>query len=156
MTMVCACAVQQGPAEAPPVAPSVAESVALRGAWEDPAGYHRITDQMWIRNWGGAVYHIRSYDNEGQYLLAFNDEANPYDPARFSRIDWVADAEGDLWYCFTAWAAPRLADAAQVVRGDDSDPGARGCGGSSWSRLVRRVRVSSNAHDSGGAGAATR
>lgn len=77
----------------------------------------------------------------GQYLIARNDEGNPGDVGRWTRIDWapLSGMAPYTWaFCLSAYdaATAGAAEATQTARRDNLRTG---CGGFPFSRM-KRVR----------------
>jgi len=97
---------------------------------DDFMGTHQVTDELWTQ--GDYVFHIQSFDNEADYLIAQNDAGNEYNPELWSRFDWHEEAS-QLYYCQSAFDAPSAAEAegASANTGDLM----AGCGDFAWSTL---------------------
>ncbi|HEY5957204.1 MAG TPA: hypothetical protein VIV60_11645 [Polyangiaceae bacterium] len=102
-------------------------------------GSHVITAAAWVMGGQGAsTFHLLVLSNAQRYLIAENDAANPYNPSKFSRFDWLSDETGALYYCQTAYAAESAAAALAVPAAVESDL-AKGCAGFPWTKLVPAV-----------------
>jgi len=116
------------------------DPLEIIGEYDDAWGTaHLITADSWSQEYGGSVslFAIDSYDNDGDYLVAQNDEANDWSPGLWSRFDWT-DFSGDLYFCQTAYDAASADDALATPAADATDPTTSGCGGFSWSQLIGR------------------
>jgi hypothetical protein len=92
-----------------------------------------VTATEWSDSYGD-VFHIRSYSNEQDFLLAQNDPANPYNGGLYSRFDWTT-FNSDLYYCQSVYDAPDIAT-AEAGSADRTNPPASGCGGFNWTNLT--------------------
>ncbi|MEZ4318961.1 MAG: hypothetical protein R3F61_15710 [Myxococcota bacterium] len=97
-------------------------------------GAHTITADTWTMD-GAGVFHITTFDNDADFLIAQNDANNEYNPDLWSRMDWF-DAGTTLWFCQSAFDAATEADALATAAADPSDPATTGCGGFSWTQLT--------------------
>ncbi len=111
----------------------------IAGTYLDEWGTdHTITDDTWTMDFGGgmsSVFHVLSYDNDADFLVAQNDAQNDYNPGLYSRFDWTM-AMGSLWYCQTVFDAMTAADAENAPAADPTDPSTGGCGGFPWTNLT--------------------
>lgn len=110
----------------------------IAGSWIDDYGMaHEITESAWSQESTGfsALFHVESFDNDADFLVAQNDAANDYNADLFSRFDWVEDGDGQLWYCQGVFDAATAADAESAPAPDRADPATTGCGGFPWSKL---------------------
>ncbi|RMG98097.1 MAG: hypothetical protein D6705_06695 [Deltaproteobacteria bacterium] len=111
----------------------------IAGMYVDEWGTsHDIDESTWTMDFGGgtpAVFHVLSYDNDADFLVARNDDANDYNPGLYSRFDWTY-AMGALWYCQTVFDAPTAQDAENAPPADATDPSTGGCGGFAWTNLT--------------------
>ncbi len=120
------------------VAPLAAQAPdQLLGRFEDDYGSrHEVSDSLW-RHGSSAHYRIVRWDSAGRFLIAHNDAANPSDPGRWTRIDWMP-LEGMTPYawafCMSAYDAPTADAAARVTVADRSTP-RTGCNGFPFTRL---------------------
>ena len=111
-------------------------ALSINGDWNDGwGGVHNINAFTWTS--GTSTFAITQADEAAGSLVAQNGAANPWSPGLWSRFDWVWDAEGQLWYCQTAYDAPDEAAALATPAADDTDPSSGGCGGFSWTGMVR-------------------
>lgn len=101
---------------------------------------HTITEIDWttISEFGTAIHHIDSYDNETDTLIAQADASNDFNPEAWGKFQWTWDGNGDLWYCQIVFDAATPQDAAAGPDADPSDPANGGCGGFPWSALTPR------------------
>jgi hypothetical protein len=117
-----------------------AEDLAIAGAYLDAFGSdHVITNELWTQTYPGAEplpFHITSYDNVEQVVIAQNDETSAYSPGLWSRFDWTDGPDGHLYYCQAVFDAPTEAAAEATARPDDADPASTGCGGFAWTDLT--------------------
>jgi len=115
------------------------EEIEIAGSYDDSYGGEVVITTSGIESIGidiGSIgiYHFSSVDNEGNFAIARNDEANTYNPCMWSRFDWTTDG-GDLYYCQSAFDAADEQTAAKVPAGDAEDL-ETGCGGFAWSKLT--------------------
>ena len=111
----------------------------IEGSYTDQyAGSHTITATTWEQAYDGSMpstFTFVSVDNEGDYLIAQNGEANEYFPSLWSRFDWYFDGE-DTWYCQTVYDGGTREVAEMAEKPDTSNPSEAGCGQSNWSQLI--------------------
>jgi len=114
---------------------------ALLGAFQDDYGIqYAITPSRWQQGTNTA-YHIVRWDSAGQSVIAKNDDANPSDGGKWTRIDWVQldDMAPYLWaYCLTVYAAASQEEAEAAEPAQRATPRA-GCNGFPFSRMRRTV-----------------
>ncbi len=99
-------------------------------------GEHTVTCASW--SMGGATegrFELLRLSNAERFLIAENADTNAYFPGAFSRFDWTRDAEGQLYFCQTAYDAASFEAALETPPSDPTDLEA-GCGGFSFSRLT--------------------
>jgi hypothetical protein len=93
---------------------------------------HVIDETRWdqLSDFGDAIFHVASHDNEVRFVVAQADGANEFNPGLWSRFDWTWDGDA-LYYCTAVSAEDALAAPA-------SEPGdlESGCGGFPWSMLT--------------------
>jgi hypothetical protein len=110
--------------------------IELAGSWLDNwGGDHEISDALWSSYAGSSLVHLSGYDNEANYAVGQNDEANAYNPELWSRFDWTVDSDGTLWFCQSAYDSASEEEALAVPMADPTNPAASGCGGFAWSSL---------------------
>jgi len=80
-------------------------------------------------------FHITSYDNANDFLIAQNGADNEYSPDLWSRFDW-AWSESDLYLCQIAYDAATEAAALAASGADPADLTGAGCNGFAWSKLT--------------------
>ena len=123
-------------------APAPAPPALLLGDFIDDYGIaHRIDTREW-RQLPNARYRIVRWDTDGHYLIARNDDDNPADAGRWTRIDWLAlpGMPPYEWaFCFSAYAAPTQADAERTAIARRDTPRI-GCNGHPFSRMRRAER----------------
>jgi hypothetical protein len=105
---------------------------------DDYDARYSITRERWLHG-THAGYRIVEWNVQGRYLVAHNDAANPTEPGRWSRIDWVELDGTDGWawgYCYAVYDAD-TAEAAE--QGPDSRRASPrdGCSGFPFSRMRR-------------------
>ena len=99
---------------------------------------YSISDSIW-RQHPGTLYHIDYWDSTGQFIIAQNDDSNPGDPGKWTRIDWTIfeDSEPYLWgFCITIYDAPSSIVAAAAIPALRDTP-KTGCNGFPFSRMQR-------------------
>ena len=123
-------------------APAPAQPALLLGDFVDDYGIaHRIDTREW-RQLPNARYRIVRWDTDGHYLIARNDDDNPADAGRWTRIDWLAlpGMPPYEWaFCFSAYAAPTQAEAERTTIARRDTP-RTGCNGHPFSRMRRAER----------------
>lgn len=113
--------------------------LAVTGQWTDGYGdAYTIDEHTWVSDYG--TWNITQWYAARNFLVAQNDATNSFFPGLWSRFDWATDGAGTLWYCQSAYAAAREADAVEVTEADPTDPANGGCGGAypggfPWTRL---------------------
>ncbi len=111
----------------------------LKGEFEDDYGIqYKISDTVWIQ-YPSTKYHIISWNEKEQYILARNDHANPGDKGLFTRIDYMqfANMEPFKWgFCLTNYNAKTVEDAKSTASADRRNP-KKGCGGFPFSRMKK-------------------
>lgn len=107
-------------------------------------GAHGISSSLWLN--GASSYSITKIDSSNDYMIGRNGDANPYNPGKYSRLDWTSDPSGDLYYCQSAYDKDSAAEAEQVSAPDSSDPANKGCGISSfpWTKLTAFTELKGN------------
>lgn len=113
------------------------------GRFDDDYGSrHVITATEW-QHGRAAKYHIVEWNTAKHFLVAENDAANPSDPSKWTRIDWVelppsaGTGPNYTWaFCMTAFDAPTraAATAADIARPETPRTG---CNGFPFSRMRR-------------------
>lgn len=118
---------------------SVAD-LPVTGQWTDDYGDGYVIDEhAWTSDYG--TWNITQWYAARDFLIAQNDASNSFFPGLWSRFDWTTDGAGTMWYCQSAYAEAREADAAEVPAADPTDPANGGCGGAypggfPWTRLT--------------------
>jgi hypothetical protein len=111
----------------------------LKGEFKDDYGIrYTINDTLWVQH-PNIKYHIISWNNEGQYLLAINDKNNPSDKELYTRIDYMRfdNMKPFQWgFCLTVYDAKTIEDAKYKAAADRGNP-RKGCGGFPFSRMKR-------------------
>ena len=74
------------------------------------------------------MWHVGAFSNAQRWMVARNDDANPFFPGAWSRYDWV-EVGGVTYYCQTAYGEASEAAARAVPAADPTDPTTGGCGG---------------------------
>jgi len=114
------------------------DTLAIIGTYNDGFSDHAVAETTWTMSSDGmadSVFHIASYSNTEQFLVAENDAANEYNPGLWSRFDW-AYVGADLYLCQPAYDAASQAAAAAASGADRLDITGTGCGGFPWSKLT--------------------
>ena len=86
---------------------------------------HTITQTEWDDGFG--IFHILTYSNAADFLVARNDSGNAFNPDLFSRFNWVF-FQNDLYYRQSPNDAPTEAEAGATDTADRTDPPNGGCG----------------------------
>ncbi len=109
------------------------------GSFTDDYGItYAINDTLWVQN-PTTKYHIIKWNPEKQYLIAKNDNANPSDANKYTRIDYMVFKEMEPWqwgFCLTAYKAETDSIAEQMALADRQNP-KKGCNGYPFSRMKR-------------------
>ena len=116
--------------------------IQIAGTWADTWGTQiTVSSKMWLTTSYGASgapssIRITHYDNVEGFLVGQNGDANEWNPSVWSRIDWLYDASGAVWYCTSHYAA----DTEAMAMGENADHDhslydTTGCGGFSFSAL---------------------
>lgn len=97
---------------------------------------HVIDETRWdqLSDFGDAIFHVASYDNEARFVVAQADGANEFNPGEWSRFDWTWDGDA-LYYCTAVYDAGSAEDALGAPASEPGDLES-GCGGFPWSMLV--------------------
>ncbi|TVQ87265.1 MAG: hypothetical protein EA397_18275 [Deltaproteobacteria bacterium] len=110
------------------------DTIPLLGTWADNwNGEHLIDADRWTM--GDSVFHLTSVDAQEGWAVAENDDANAFNPSKWSRFDWVEAEHNGWWFCQTAFDAESEEDALTVEPANADDPASTGCGDFAWSRL---------------------
>lgn len=134
LLLLLACAPASPPIE---VAPDSTPRPSGRYVDDYGEGYE-ITDATWLQQPHGLL-RIRRWELRAGYLVAHNDSTNPYDPGKWSRIDWIrldGMAPWEWAFCLSAYDAP-TADSAEATRVARPDTPRTGCNGHPYTRLKR-------------------
>lgn len=108
---------------------------------DDYATTHVLISSEW-RHGRSAVYEITEWHPDARFFIARNGAANPSDPGKWSRVDWIPlrMKEGDRdfsWaYCMSAYDAPTSAAARAVTIAKPESP-KTGCNGFPFTRMAR-------------------
>lgn len=111
----------------------------LLGTFEDDYGIRYTIGPSTWRQGSGIVYHVVAWDSAGRSLIARNDEQNPSDGGRWTRIDWVRLEDMAPWtwaYCLTVYDAVARGAAESAPAADRASP-RTGCNGFPFSRMRR-------------------
>ena len=115
------------PASASTVMVTLPPPALVLGTFEDDyKSRYVVTPQEW-QHGSRATYHVTEWHPAERYAIAQNDEANPGEKGRWSRIDWMS-LEGMApftWaYCLTVYDSPtpEAARAAPAARRDAQRP----------------------------------
>jgi len=112
------------------------------GTWQDPWGTAiTISASAYVSIYKGyepSVVKITQFNNAEGWLVGENSGAGSYNPGKWSRIDWLFDAQGVLHLCATR------SDALDEVSAKQPNPAHNhsayatdGCGGYAFSKLTR-------------------
>jgi hypothetical protein len=96
-------------------------------------GTHEVTADTWTMA-GMGVFHIETWNNDADYLVAQNDTMNEFNPDLWSRMDWT-EADGQLYFCQSVFDA-ETAEAAEMAEGADASDLTAGCAGFEWTQLT--------------------
>lgn len=109
------------------------EGLEIAGEYVDEWGSeHTITDEQWQQD--ALLFHVLSYDNEADSLIAENDANNEWSAGLFSRFDWAWDGDS-LYYCQTVYDAETAEDAEAAEPADAANLEG-GCGeGFPWTLM---------------------
>jgi hypothetical protein len=99
-------------------------------------GLQAVSDRFWYST--GLVFETCSVDNGAHRLVAHNNQANSFNPGKFSRFEWTR-SDNRLWYCQIVFDAATEQQAASAPAADPAHPATAGCGGFAWSTLIRIV-----------------
>jgi hypothetical protein len=109
----------------------------MRGAFLDDYGNRfEISDTLFAQQPHGR-FHIVEWHVRDQFVVARNDDANPSDGGRWTRIDWMrfdGMAPYTWGFCLTAYKAPTREAARATAAADRSTP-RTGCNGYPFSRM---------------------
>lgn len=109
----------------------------LMGAFVDDYGNaFRLTPTRFEQRPDGQ-FEIVEWNTEERYFLARNGDANPSDPGRWTRVDWMTftGMTPYSWgFCLTAYRAATL-DAARATPPADRAAPRSGCNGFPFSRM---------------------
>jgi len=118
-----------------------AGALEIAGEWFEEFGpgmgvTHTIDELQWdqLSDFGDALFHVDSYDNDARWVVAQGDAANEFFPGLWSRFDWSWDGDA-LYYCTAIYDAETVEDALGAPASDPGDLDV-GCGGFSWSLLM--------------------
>lgn len=113
----------------------------LLGDFQDDYGNRfTITPTEWFHR-PRSRYRVVRWDPVGQYAIAQNDSANPGEPARWTRIDWLvlSGMPPYEWaFCLTAYDAA-TSEAAERTPAARREIPRTGCNGFPFSRMRRIV-----------------
>ena len=111
----------------------------IKGLFADDYGLrYTISDTVFSMD-GVGKYHIKEWNEAGQYLLVQNDSSNKAEKGLYSRIDYMSFSgmEPFKWgYCLIVYDAPDTAAARRVTAADRTNP-KKGCNGYPFSRMKR-------------------
>ncbi len=109
----------------------------LLGQFEDDYGSRwRIGDSL-VEQLPRATYHVTEWHAVARFLVARADAANPGQPGRWIRLDWMPLSGMAPWewgVCLTTWDAPDAATARAAPPANRAVP-RTGCGGNPFTRL---------------------
>ena len=116
-----------------------ADALEIVGSWESNFGGDEIiSDDAW--NMGYATAQIVAFDNLTNTAITQNASDAAYDPGKFNRLVWTDLHNDAFYYCTVDIAVASLELAlASTTTADASDPENSGCGGFSWTKLIRKV-----------------
>ena len=100
-------------------------------------GTQQVTQTEW--NDGFGIFHIISYFNASDFLVAQNDANNSFKPNKYSRFTWTTFLTS-LYFCQSPFDAETFAAAFTATARDATDPENAGCGlpdnNFPWTRLT--------------------
>ena len=109
----------------------------MKGSFSDDYGIrYTISDTMLTMD-GLAKFHILTWNEREQYLLARNDTSNKTDRGLYTRLDYMrfTGMEPYTWgYCFTVYNAVDTMTALRKAAADRNNP-KKGCNGYPFSRM---------------------
>lgn len=111
----------------------------LKGAWRDDYNVRYAISDTLFRQGARLRYHVLSWHEGEQFLIARNDASNPADRGLYTRIDWMElpGMPPYTWaYCLTAYRAPS-ADSARATPPADRNNPRKGCNGFPFTRMAR-------------------
>ncbi|MBI4817846.1 MAG: hypothetical protein HY791_16415 [Deltaproteobacteria bacterium] len=113
----------------------VVTPLEIEGRYTDGfGGHHVFTSTSWWND--GSSYAITQYSNADDSFVAQNAADHPFNPNKWSRVDWTT-AASVLYYCQSAYDAADEAAALATARPPATDPATSGCGGAfPWSALT--------------------
>lgn len=109
------------------------------GAFIDDYGSRYQISQTEWQHGAGAKYHLISYHQKDNYLIAQNDASNPSDANLYTRIDLIQLNNMEPWnwgYCLTVYKAASIKEAINSAAADKTNP-KKGCNGFPFSRMKR-------------------
>lgn len=110
------------------------QTPAITGSYVDNWGISQlVTASEW--KMGTDVFVFTHVDNSRKFMIAKNAGTNAFNAGLFSRFDWTRDANQQLWYCQSAYAASSEQQAFDTPAANSADL-AKGCGGFGWSQLI--------------------
>lgn len=105
----------------------------LPGSWTDEwESSHEITESAW--NQSGSLFHFTLVNTCDQFVIAYNDAENEYNPEKWSKLSWVKSGE-NFYFCQAPYDADSE-DAASEAPAPQTDDLDAGCNGFSWSQLM--------------------
>jgi len=109
----------------------------LLGQFTDDYGIqYSITDTLWIQQ-PNVKYHIIRWDWKEGFILARNDNANPSEAGKYTRIDYLMLPDMQPWswgFCLSVYDATSLELAEKTYAADKANP-RKGCNGFPFSRM---------------------
>ena len=125
-------------AQTPPPARGNAQTMLLGKFTDDYGSTHIVSDTLWSHG-SQLHYRIVKWNEEGQYLIAQNDAANPSDGTLWTRIDWMPLPEMapyEWGFCLSAYKAATAAEAEATLVANRATP-RTGCNGFPFTRMKR-------------------
>ena len=108
-----------------------------KGNFTDDYGIkYSINDTLWVQH-PNIKYHIISWNEEGQYLIAINGSGHKANENKYTRIDFVKleGMEPFRWgFCLTNYKAASMLEAETTAAADRQNP-KKGCNGYPFSRM---------------------
>ena len=122
-----------------PAPERVALPALVLGRFADDYGsVHTINSDEW-RHDAHSKYHIVKWVGAKEYLIAYNDIANPSDGGKWTRIDWLplpGMPPYEWAFCLSAYKAATAAEAEATTTANRALP-RTGCSGFPFTRMNR-------------------
>jgi hypothetical protein len=108
--------------------------IEVAGAWLTPFDtVEVIDDEVW------SFMLVVDFDNQDRWAITQNPDDDEFNPDAYNRLVWTLVDGDEFYYCTVAFGLETEAEARNVETiPDDTDLGGEGCGGFSWTRMVRQ------------------